>query len=58
MTAMVLTGVDMEGGFYAATGLNAVSGTGLRTPLVDAADTCILQLRPDFGVTQRSKLRR
>jgi hypothetical protein len=58
MTAMVLTGVDMEGGFYAATGLNAVSGTGLRTPLVDAAITCILQSRPDFGVPQRSKLRR
>jgi hypothetical protein len=58
MTAMVLTGVDMEAGSYAATGLNAVSGTGLHTPLVDAAVTCILQLRPDFGVTQRSKLRR
>jgi hypothetical protein len=48
----------MEAGSYAATGLNAVSGTGLHTPLVDAAVTCILQLRPDFGVTQRSKLRR
>jgi hypothetical protein len=48
----------MGAGSYAATGLNAVSGTSLHTTLVDAAVTCILQLRPDFGVTQRSKLRR
>jgi subtilisin family serine protease len=36
----------------AATGLNAVNGTSLSTPLVAAAVTCILQARPDFGVAQ------
>ena len=36
----------------AATGLNAVSGTSLSTPLVAAAAACILQARPDYGVAQ------
>lgn len=33
-----------------ATGLSAVSGTSLSTPLVAAACACILQARPDYGV--------
>ena len=32
------------------TGLSAVSGTSLSTPLVAAACACILQARPDYGV--------